>query len=130
MTFPLTRSADSSGAERERTPRGGGLHALFRKELADQLNSNRFLLLFALLAIAGVTGFYGALSTIRDSTEELDFLYLTLFTTRWLWRWSVSMWVATSTSKSGNSRWTSSSAMAWASWGVRSSVSAKDWTKW
>ena len=64
MTFPLTRSADSSGAERERTPRG-----------------NRFLLLFALLAIAGVTGFYAALSTIRDSSEELDFLYRTLFTT-------------------------------------------------
>lgn len=43
---------------------------------------------------------------------------------------SVSMWVATSTSKLGNSRWASSRAMAWASWGVRSSVSAKDWTKW
>ena len=36
----------------------------------------------------------------------------------------------TSTSKLGNSRWASSRAMAWASWGVRSSVSAKDWTKW
>ena len=55
---------------------------------------------------------------------------LTLLTIRWLCRWSVSMWVATSTSKLGNSRWASSKAMAWASWGVRSSVSAKDWTKW
>lgn len=81
MTIPLVKSVPSSSAERERTPSGGGLYALFRKELADQLNSNRFLLLFALLAIAGIAGFYGALSTIRDSSEEIDFLYLTLFTT-------------------------------------------------
>ena len=81
MTIPLVKSVPASSAERERTPSGGGLRALFRKELADQLNSNRFLLLFALLAIAGIAGFYGALSTIRDSSEEIDFLYLTLFTT-------------------------------------------------
>ena len=51
MTFPLRKSAAGEPA-REALPAGGGLYALLRKELADQLNSNRFLLLFGLLAVA------------------------------------------------------------------------------
>ena len=42
----------------------------------------------------------------------------------------VSMWVATRTSKPGNSRWASSRPRALASWGVKLSDSEKDWTKW
>ena len=80
MTFPLRKSAAGEPA-REALPAGGGLYALLRKELADQLNSNRFLLLFGLLAVAGVAGLYGALSTASDWAGSTDFLYLTLFTT-------------------------------------------------
>lgn len=79
MTFPLSRTAKPS-MEHEK-PASHGLGVLLRKELADQLNSTRFLILFGLLAVTGIAGFFAALSTVSDSTEGVDFLYLTLFTT-------------------------------------------------
>lgn len=78
MTISRRSDAQSVPA-RERTPRSG-LGILLRKELSDHLNSNRFFLLFALLAVACVAGLYGALSEISDAGDS-DFLYLTLFTT-------------------------------------------------
>ncbi len=78
MTFPLTRNA-AAGPEHERQ-KIGGLGVLMRKELADQLCSTRFLLLFGLLAVAGAAGMYGALSAIGDASDGVEFLYLTLFT--------------------------------------------------
>ena len=66
MTFPLRKSAAGEPA-REAAPAGGGLHALLRKELADQLNSNRLLLLFALLVWRG----FGIALRARDRFGSL-----------------------------------------------------------
>ena len=73
------KSAAASVPARDNA-QGSGLGILLRKELADHLNSNRFFLLFALLAVACVAALYGALSALSDAGDS-DFLYLTLFTT-------------------------------------------------
>ena len=78
MTITRKSGAESAPV-REKTPRSGP-GTLLQKELADHLNSNRFFLLFALLAVACVAALYGALSELSDAGDS-DFLYLTLFTT-------------------------------------------------
>lgn len=78
MTISRKSGAESAPV-REKAPRSG-LGTLLQKELADHLNSNRFFLLFALLAVSCIAGLYGALSELSDAGES-DFLYLTLFTT-------------------------------------------------
>lgn len=60
---------------------GTGLGALYRKELADHLNSKRCFLIFLLLLVTTGASLGGALSTLSDSTESTEFLFLALFTT-------------------------------------------------
>ena len=81
MTFPLKKSAAANGPGFEPAP-CGGLPVLLRKELADQFNSNRFLILFGLLALTCIASIYGAFSALSDAADSgTDYLYLTLFTT-------------------------------------------------
>ncbi len=58
-----------------------GLAALFRKELADHINSKRFFIIIALVAVTGVASLYGSLSGIREATKEGGDVFLKLFTT-------------------------------------------------
>lgn len=58
-----------------------GLGTLYRKELADHLNSKRFFLIFLLLAVTATASLGGAISTLSGSTESTEFLFLSLFTT-------------------------------------------------
>ncbi|MHB1420836.1 MAG: ABC transporter permease [Bacillota bacterium] len=59
-----------------------GLKAVFRKELADHFTSRRFIILFALVAIAGLSSSYVATQTIRSNVTEAaasGFVFLRLF---------------------------------------------------
>ncbi|MHB1127365.1 MAG: ABC transporter permease [Bacillota bacterium] len=58
-----------------------GLRAVFRKELADHFTSRRFLILFALVAIAGISASFVATQTIRSGVENSTsgFVFLRLF---------------------------------------------------
>ncbi|MCC8051742.1 MAG: ABC transporter permease [Clostridiales bacterium] len=55
-----------------------GLSALFRKEMADQLRSRRFLILLILIGATSFASFYGAISELSESTS--DYLFLELYT--------------------------------------------------
>ena len=83
---PEKRSAAdrNSGARRARrgTSRGGsGLYALYRKELADHLNSGRFLIVLGLIVLTSYASLYGAVSQLSDAiAEDSDFIFLKLFT--------------------------------------------------
>jgi ABC-2 type transport system permease protein len=61
-----------------------GLTAIFRKELADHFSSKRFVILFALVMIAGLGASYVAAQSIRDEASKAasasDSLFLLLFT--------------------------------------------------
>ncbi|MDN5344930.1 MAG: type transport system permease protein [Clostridia bacterium] len=61
----------------------GGLKAVFQKELADNLGSTRFTILFLLVAVAGIGSFYVAAQNIRQPVGQGDtqFVFLRLFTT-------------------------------------------------
>jgi len=60
-----------------------GFRMLFRKELADHLNSKRLILIFALLIVTGAASLGGALSNLRDVISDVDsgFIFIKLFTT-------------------------------------------------
>lgn len=59
-----------------------GLVALYRKELADHLNSKRFYLIFALLLVTTTASLGGAVSNISSAvSESSEFVFLKLFTT-------------------------------------------------
>src|SRR5581483_9658633 len=58
-----------------------GLLAVFRKELADHLGSRRFLILFALILLAGMSSVYVAAQSIRDQISDSQNAFLLLFTT-------------------------------------------------
>lgn len=63
-------------------PHRGGLVALYRKELADHLDSKRFFLILLLLFFATTASLGGALSNLREVAEEsTTFLFLKMFTT-------------------------------------------------
>ena len=80
LTFPLGKSRAENAPAREAAPTNG-LSILFRKELADQLNSTRFLILFGLLAVTCIASLYGALSSLSEAAESgTEYFYLTLFT--------------------------------------------------
>jgi len=61
-----------------------GLFAVFRKEMADNFSSRRFLILFALILLAGLSATYTAAQSIRDAMSSADlsdsFVFLKLFT--------------------------------------------------
>lgn len=59
-----------------------GLVAIFWKELADHFSSKRFIILFLLVYLAGISAIYVAAQTIRSEvTETTEFVFLKLFTT-------------------------------------------------
>lgn len=58
------------------------MYAIFRKELADHLNSKRFAILFILAFLAAIFAIYVATQNIRgDVTASTEFIFLKLFTT-------------------------------------------------
>ncbi|MDP2659973.1 MAG: ABC transporter permease [Dehalococcoidia bacterium] len=60
-----------------------GLMAVYRKELSDHFSSRRFLILFALICVAGISATYVAGQSIRgdvSSASESGFVFLKLFT--------------------------------------------------
>ena len=58
-----------------------GLFAVYRKELADQLSSRRFLILFTLICLAGLSSVYTAAQSIRQEISDARGVFLLLFTT-------------------------------------------------
>lgn len=68
--------------ERQNDPDHSGLKALYRKELADHLNSKRFYLIFALLFLTATASLAGAVSNLSGAvSESSEFIFLKLFTT-------------------------------------------------
>ncbi len=64
-------------------PGAPGLRAVYRKEMADHINSSRFMILAAIVAIAGLAAIYVAALNIRAEvrrTAETGFIFLRLFT--------------------------------------------------
>ena len=58
-----------------------GLHALFRKELADHLKSRRFLILLLLIGTTSFASLYGAISGLSDAiVSDSSFAFLKLYT--------------------------------------------------
>ena len=58
-----------------------GLYALFHKELADHIQSRRFLIVLILVLLTCGAGVYGALSNISDAAAaDPDFIFLKIFT--------------------------------------------------
>lgn len=60
------------------------MRAVFWKELADQFSSRRFLILFLLIALAGLWAAYVAGQSLRAEVEKFptEFVFLRLFTTQ------------------------------------------------
>lgn len=78
--------AKLSAARPEGTSRrSSGLAAVYWKEIGDYLSGYRFLILFALVIVAGLAALYVGAQTLRDTltqTGETDrFVFLRLFTT-------------------------------------------------
>ena len=58
------------------------MYAVFRKELADHLSSKRFLILFALVFLAGIFAIYISVQSIRSAVSPTtEFVFLKMFTT-------------------------------------------------
>ncbi len=61
-----------------------GLLAVFRKEMADQFSSRRFLIMFTLILLAGMSATYTAAQAIRSDVASgegsAEFVFLRLFT--------------------------------------------------
>ena len=58
------------------------MYAVFRKELADHLNSKRFVILFILAFLAAILAIYVATQNIRSVvTADTEFIFLKIFTT-------------------------------------------------
>lgn len=73
------RFAASSGVN-AKTSNRIGFFALYYKELADHLNSNRFFLIFGLLLLTTTASMVGAMGNLSSSSST-EFLFLQLFTT-------------------------------------------------
>ena len=58
-----------------------GLMTVFQKELADHFTSWRFIILFAIIFIAGIFATYVAAASIRETVADTHFVFLRLFTT-------------------------------------------------
>lgn len=60
----------------------GNLETIFRKELADQLSSSRFFILFFLIMVTGAVSFYAAMQSLpADEMGDSGFTLVRLFTT-------------------------------------------------
>ncbi len=72
-----------SKADSENIESTNPLATVFLKELADQLSSTRFFILFSLITLTGIVSFYSAASNIRGATEDVisNFVLIRLFTT-------------------------------------------------
>lgn len=82
--------APRPGVEREPRPFrlpgwSPGLGAVYRKELADHLSGYRFVILVALVIVAGLAAMYVGVRTLRETLTRADesdpFVFLRLFTT-------------------------------------------------
>ena len=78
MWTSLRSCAKNGGQSR---PNSTGLAALYQKELADHLNSKRFVLIFVILLIAASASLGGAVSTLSGEGTDSSFVFLQLFTT-------------------------------------------------
>jgi len=59
----------------------GGLEALYRKEMSDQIHSKRFLIVLGLILLTSCASIYGALSSLSDSVaSDPGYVFLKLFT--------------------------------------------------
>jgi ABC-2 type transport system permease protein len=58
----------------------GGMLAVYRKELADHLGSRRFLILFVLICLAGLSAVYTSAQSIRTDVADTQNVFLLLFT--------------------------------------------------
>ena len=89
-----SESGAFSAEEKRRISRNGFL-ALYRKELADHLNGNRFYLVFGLLLVTATVSLVTAVNTLRESgVTSSQFLFLRLFTTASSYIYSYATWVA------------------------------------
>ena len=62
-------------------PYRSGLHALYRKELADHLRSRRFLIILALILLTSCASIYSALSVLSGAVQpDASNIFLNLFT--------------------------------------------------
>jgi len=78
LKIPFKEKSESSHSEAKRT----GLAVLYKKELADQFRSKRFIIVLILIAVTGLASIYSAGLGIREAVEqqESDFVFLRLFT--------------------------------------------------
>ena len=79
MTLEKRKSTDGNTEERRRVKGMTGLHALYRKELADHFKSRRFLILLLLIGGTSFASLYGAISGLSDAADS-NFLFLGLYT--------------------------------------------------
>jgi ABC-type transport system involved in multi-copper enzyme maturation permease subunit len=82
-----------------------GLTAIFRKELADHFSSKRFVILFALVMIAGLGASYVAAQSIREELSRASgtsaSVFLMLFTASDRWSGSRSASTRSTASRRG-----------------------------
>lgn len=67
--------------ERRESCPWSGLRALYQKEMADHMNSRRFLIVLMLIVLTSCAGIYGALSSLPAAVgSDQKFIFLQLFT--------------------------------------------------
>ncbi|MCD7736205.1 MAG: ABC transporter permease [Lachnospiraceae bacterium] len=75
------KSADGSeGRSSRRVSSFTGIYALFRKEMADQLRSRRFLIMLILVGATSIASLYGAVTTLLEAESTSDYMFLELYT--------------------------------------------------
>lgn len=61
--------------------KSGNLMTVFKKELADQLSSTRFFILFFLIMITGAVSFYAGVQNLANDDTNNEFVLIKIFTT-------------------------------------------------
>jgi ABC-2 type transport system permease protein len=82
MEISITK-ANSAPATGDRAARKAGFRALYYKEMRDFFRSKRFLIVLLLIVATGLSGVYGAISSIPEAIKEgtvSDYMFLSLFT--------------------------------------------------
>ncbi len=72
---------NSVSADTCRVKSSTGLHALYRKELADNLVSKRSLIILILITATSIASLYGSITGMKAAEEQAEFLFLSLYTT-------------------------------------------------